>query len=282
MRRRALTLTLVLPTLLATLAVAAPASAHTTPEQGRVAPGAPPLYLALGDSVGFGIGAANPFTGGYVARLHSSLREGLPCPPQPDCAELGVRNLSVPGAVSRTLIAYQLPFALLELARRNWDGSVANNVEVVTIDIGGNDVFGALESCRAGLPPSDACVHDVRARLAAFERNFATTLRALRFAAGPRTRIVAMTYYNPLPACDLAPLAPLGEAVLEGDPALAEQGLNDLIRSISAANRVDVAETHGLLGPPELVGGEDCLHPDDAGHERIAAAFAAALDLPAR
>jgi hypothetical protein len=93
---------------------------------------------------------------------------------------------------------------------------------------------------------------------------------------------VAMTYYNPLPACHLAPLAPLGEAVLEGDPALAEQGLNDLIRSISAAHRVEVAETHGLLGPTDLVGGRDCLHPADAGHERIAGAFADALGLAAR
>jgi lysophospholipase L1-like esterase len=38
-----------------------------------------------------------------------------------------------------------------------------------------------------------------------------------------------------------------------------------------------VADTYGLLGSGDLVGGTDCLHPNDAGHQRIAEAFAAAL-----
>jgi lysophospholipase L1-like esterase len=38
-----------------------------------------------------------------------------------------------------------------------------------------------------------------------------------------------------------------------------------------------VADTYGLLGPGDLVGGTDCLHPNDAGHQKIAEAFAAAL-----
>jgi hypothetical protein len=31
------------------------------------------------------------------------------------------------------------------------------------------------------------------------------------------------------------------------------------------------------LGPGDLVGGTDCLHPNDAGHQRIAEAFGAVL-----
>ena len=38
-----------------------------------------------------------------------------------------------------------------------------------------------------------------------------------------------------------------------------------------------VAETYGRLGPGELVGGDDCLHPNDAGYQVITEAFAAAL-----
>jgi lysophospholipase L1-like esterase len=34
---------------------------------------------------------------------------------------------------------------------------------------------------------------------------------------------------------------------------------------------------HDLLGPGDLVGGTDCLHPNDAGHQKIAEAFAAVL-----
>ncbi len=68
---------------------------------------------------------------------------------------------------------------------------------------------------------------------------------------------------------------PLADVVLEGGPVL--EGLNDRIRRIAAANGVLVADTYGLLGPGELVGGTDCLHPNDAGHQKIAEAFAAAL-----
>jgi lysophospholipase L1-like esterase len=38
-----------------------------------------------------------------------------------------------------------------------------------------------------------------------------------------------------------------------------------------------VAETYGRLGPGELVGGSDCLHPNDAGYQVITEALAAAL-----
>jgi lysophospholipase L1-like esterase len=88
--------------------------------------------------------------------------------------------------------------------------------------------------------------------------------------------LIAMTYYNPLPSCRLASLAPLADAVLEGGPGVT-LGLNDLIRSIAAANGVLVAETYGQLGPDELVGGSDCLHPNDAGYQRITEAFAGVL-----
>jgi lysophospholipase L1-like esterase len=88
--------------------------------------------------------------------------------------------------------------------------------------------------------------------------------------------IIAMTYYNPLPSCRLASLAPLADAVLEGGPGVTV-GMNDLIRSIAASHGVLVAETYGQLGPDDLVGGTDCLHPNDAGYQRITEAFAAVL-----
>jgi lysophospholipase L1-like esterase len=111
--------------------------------------------------------------------------------------------------------------------------------------------------------------------LASFEANFSQILSRLRAAAGPDTVIVAMTYYNPLGSCFRAALAPLADVVLEGGPGL--EGLNDRIRRISAANGVLVADIYGLLGPGDLVGGTDCLHPNDAGHQKIAEAFAALL-----
>ena len=89
-----------------------------------------------------------------------------------------------------------------------------NDVKVVTIDIGGNDVFGVVSSCAAG--PTPECAALIQARLQAFAANFALILDQLRAAAGPDTVIIAMTYYNPLYSCHLAQLAALADAVLEG------------------------------------------------------------------
>jgi hypothetical protein len=64
--------------------------------------------------------------------------------------------------------------------------------------------------------------------------------------------------------------------VLEGAPGF-DGRLNDLIRAISAAYGVAVADTYGRLAARDLVGGDDCLHPNDSGHRIIADLFDAAL-----
>jgi lysophospholipase L1-like esterase len=249
-----------------------PASAEPDP-----APLGRPLYLALGDSLAAGVGASNPTVTGYVPQLYELLRQQLACQPagRLSCRSLALRNLGVGGATSTTLLATQLPEAVAELQARNGDRNPHNDVKVVTIDVGGNDLFGVVSSaCAAGSSPE--CVALIQARLETFAVNFALILGELRAAAGPDTVLIAMTYYNPLPSCQLASLAPLADAVLEGGPGVTV-GLNDLIRSIAAAHGILVAETYGRLGPGELVGGTDCLHPNDAGYQVITEAFAAAL-----
>jgi lysophospholipase L1-like esterase len=269
MNRRVVMLAGIL--VLGLVGVSGPASAEPSqPPIGR------PLYLALGDSLAAGVGASNPAVTAYVPQFYQLLRDQLACQPsgRPSCRSLALRNLGVGGATSSTLITTQLPEAVAELQRRNGDRNPHNDVKVVTIDVGGNDVFGVVSACTAG--PTPECAALIQARLQAFAANFALILGQLRAAAGPGTVIIAMTYYNPLPSCHLAELAPLADAVLEGGPGVAA-GLNDLIRSIAAAHGVLVAETYGRLGPGELVGGSDCLHPNDAGYQVITEAFAAAL-----
>ena len=238
-----------------------------------------PVYLALGDSVAAGVGASDPTTSAYVPLLAARLRKQLHCWPSWHCRRLALHNLGVSGATTASLIAdpAQLEAAEAELKARNHDWNPRNDVKVVTIDIGGNDAFAAVPSCLD--PTAPGCAAAVQARLDAFQANFDEILGRLRAAAGRRTRIVAMTYYNPLPACQLAPLTDLGSAVLEGGTPLVDQGLNDRIRTVAAAHHVRVAETYGLLANDDLVGGFDCLHPDDSGHELLAGAFAAALRL---
>jgi lysophospholipase L1-like esterase len=269
MNRRVVMLAGIL--ILGLLTVTGPASAE--PDQPPIGL---PLYLALGDSLAAGVGASDPAVTAYVPRFHELLREQLACQKsgRPGCRSLALQNLGVGGATSTTLLATQLPDAVAELQARNGDRNPYNDVKVVTIDIGGNDIFGVVSSCATGVTPE--CAALIQARLQTFAANFAEILDELRDAAGPDTVIIAMTYYNPLPSCRLAALAPLADVVLEGGPGVTV-GLNDLIRSIAAAHGVLVAETYGRLGPGDLVGGSDCLHPNDAGYQIISEAFAAAL-----
>ena len=53
-----------------------------------------PVYLALGDSLAFGVGASNPSATGYVARVYETLKKSE----RYQATGLELVNLSVPGA----------------------------------------------------------------------------------------------------------------------------------------------------------------------------------------
>ena len=90
----------------------------------------------------------------------------------------------------------------------------------------------------------------------------------LRQAAGPETPILTMTYFNPLPCCDL-PGGPLPPTVLAmGDGVL--RTMNTIIGGVSAANAAVPAEVYGLLGTGDFF---DCKHPNETGYAKIATAF---------
>jgi lysophospholipase L1-like esterase len=236
-------------------------------------------YMALGDSLAWGYGASDPDTKGYVPLFHDFLesKEWWNRP-------LLLNNLSIPGATSTSLISDQLPAALEELEARNgdWWWWPFNDVTVVTVDIGGNDLLALLDVCADGITPE--CQAAIGTTFATFSANFDYTLDELREAAGPRTTIVVMTYFNSLegPGCP-ADLVPLGEAVLEGNPAIGlPVGANDLIRSIAAAHDAEVAELvpggefPALLGESNIL--PDCVHPNDSGYQIIADAFVDAFE----
>ncbi len=235
-----------------------------------------PLYLALGDSLATGVGASDPAERGYVTLVHEDLRGKLECGrgTGSGCPDLGLVNLGVSGATTTTLLRDQVPEALEMLRARNRDGDSSNDVEVISVDIGGNDAFGVYPVCSEGVTP--ACIEAVRTMFASVSRNLATALSELREAAGPDTRIVVMTYYNALIGCDRSAAAPIAGVLLEGGVGV-PAGLNDVIRSRATEVGAAVAETYGQLGAGDLVGGDDCLHPVDSGYRIIADAFAAAL-----
>ena len=123
----------------------------------------------------------------------------------------------------------------------------------------------------AGAP---GCADAVRAALRTADTGVRAALQGLR-EADPDVPVAVMTYYDPVPACDLSALAPLSARVLEGQGD--EQGLNDVLRSAAQDAGALVVDTADRLASEDLVGGRDCLHPGPTGHERIAEAFAEVL-----
>lgn len=245
---------------------------------GAVAPahaqGGGPLYLALGDSLAAGVGASDRAATGYVPLLFDHLRNA----PSWRGRGLGLLNLGVPGETTTSLLrpGGQLERARAALAARNGDADPNNDVEVITIDTGGNDLLILLADVACVLNPEEpGCQARLENALASATANLGAILRQLRAAAGPDAIIIAMTYYNPFSGGGL----PLAEV---GDQALAR--LNTAIMAAAADPQVrarvaDVAPlfagqalrlTHMGRFPPDV-------HPNDDGYVLIGQAFVAAL-----
>lgn len=260
------------------------------PNAAAAAPPGLPVQLALGDSWATGVGA--PAGEGYVEVLHERLREDLDCTPARSpraaggCAQLQLENLGVSGATTTTLIAQQLPAAETLLAARNTDRNPRDDVEVVTLHIGGNDVTGPiLAACSAGLDAT--CSRTIATSFSGYADRLDQILGRLRAAAGPDTPIVLGTYDNPLRSCDIGAASPatadLGDVVLGGSPgfpAPLDVGLRGVMQQVAAVHDVTIADVFGALEDDvDWVGGGDCLHPVASGYAKVADAFADALEL---
>lgn len=227
-----------------------------------------PAYLALGDSLAFGVGASNPSTTGYVARAYEALRTSE----RYGDGGLELINYSVPGATSGDLLASggQLDLAVEEIGSRAQN---ANAVEIITVDVGGNDLLAlvapdspCLES--ASVEPCRSAFGEV---LSAIQSNLGETLRRLREAA-PEAIVVVIDLFNPYSGT--------------GDPRepIAEIGVgqaNGVIGAVAADPELGV-KTASVFGLFSGRGGQwiapDGIHPNDAGHAVIAEAVLAAID----
>jgi lysophospholipase L1-like esterase len=242
---------------------------------GHAAALPPATYLALGDSVAAGVGASRPELG-YVPRVADALRSARQCSSGSTASCLGESiDLSVSGATTTTLIASQLPAATSLLQARNGNATPDDDVRLITLTIGGNDLFQpVIAACQN--PTAPACSTTVATQLQQVATNLPTILGRLRAAAGRDTTIAVTTYYNGLaaPGCPAAALSQLAQVVLEGGPGV-PAGLNDIIRQAAQASGAVVVETAPVVEPAEIR--PDCLHPTDQGHADIAAAVARAV-----
>jgi hypothetical protein len=260
-----------------------------------------PVYLTLGDSWGYGQGATDPATTGYAAVLADTLVEDLDCSPARSenavdgCKHLQHLNLArgatetLPGVTAPIVASEQLPIAIPMLEDRNGDRNPANDVEAITLHVGGNDVTGAIQdACISGIDPT--CIAVWMTEMAEFEADLQAVVGPLRTAAGDETPIVLGTYDNPVATCWLfdafGPNAVfLGFMLLEGSPGSVDaqigvhlDGIHEVVRRVASENGAQVAESFGTLDAGDFVGGTDCLHIRDSGHQKVAATFAAILE----
>lgn len=243
-----------------------------------LAPGAPaaakeaPAYIAIGDSLAFGVGASDPASGGYVGLTYDGLRKS----DRYKDRGLELLNLGVPGATSADLLlpGGQLEQAVAEVRERQEDTSSADdNVEIITVDIGGNDVLGLAT-------PDSPCVKDplasdcqtlYEAMLDELEANLERVLHDLREAA-PRATIVVLDLYSPLSGRG-------GGAELVADYAVG--GINEVTDLVAAGDDLDVrlAEVSPIFrGRAAPLVAEDGIHPNDEGHALMAEVVLAAIE----
>lgn len=140
-------------------------------------------YIALGDSVAYGIGAPDPTNQGYAGLFYTNYLKRV----QPDL--LAYCNLAVPGETTASFLSK--PNAKSQL--QNFKDEIASaarsglRVSPVSLTIGGNDLLNVEGK-------SDA---DRQAALNKFDTNFSRILDEIRGQIGQADLLVT-TYYNPL------------------------------------------------------------------------------------
>ncbi len=269
------------------------------PGAGATEPGG--VYLSMGDSVAAGTRPNVPITDtAYTDVLFRRIGDDLGLAAHED--------ISCPGETSGGLISgvdshcfvpgmSQLDYALGFIAEH------PGAVELITIDIGANDVLG----CTAA-PNMEECIGLALPALAA---NLQHILLELRTATGWSVPIVAMNYYNPLMAYQLSS-DPFDQVLAAASPGLVG-ALNDLtlapvyeafgVPMADVAGKFKSYNTRGAVYPRNLryicgftymcerdgaalvlsdwkpdPGDQPDIHPTRRGHRKIASAFQSVME----
>lgn len=244
----------------------APTPKPTTEPSPARGGGADGVYLAVGDSVTFGVGVPRPQQNGYVVRVADALRATAAEP------RIGAfRVFAVPGETAGGFLERRLDDverAIEELGPR---------VELVTIGLGANEILRARRdpSCKPNRA-SEACGAVVAAATGAAASSLDAVVAGVQAAlarAGSDAVVLLLAYYNP----DRDPLAVASVAGSDGTvgcDALEERpGLNDRIACIAAGRSVGLVDLYRAF-----LGREDELtrfrsgdvHPNAQGYAAIA------------
>jgi len=223
-----------------------------------------PKYIAIGDSLSFGLGASEPNQTGFVALVHDAL-EGSE---RFSSSGMQLVNLSAPGATSRDLIQTggQLQLALNEISRSTLP-------PVISVTIGANDLLDLADADSPCLNEvqTEPCLGELGETLTNLQTNLGAVLESLRDDS-PDAILVVVDLYNPFSGTgDIREL-------------LADAGVQR-INGVIAATASDPglrATLASVFQPFQGRGNQwiasDGIHPNDNGHAVIAEIVLAALD----
>ena len=230
-------------------------------------------YLALGDSITFGVGVPRPQQNGYVARVADALatRDAAP-------RISSTRVFAVPGETASGFLDRRLDDVVRAIEE------LGPGVELVTIGLGANEILRARRdpACNADRA-SEACRTVVASATEAAASSLDAVVEGVRAAledAGSDAAVLLLAYYNP----DHDPLAAASVAGSDGsvgcDPLEERPGLNDRIACIAEARSVALVDLYDAF-----LGREDELtrfragdvHPNAEGYAVIAETILEAL-----
>jgi lysophospholipase L1-like esterase len=240
-----------------------PTVAGEPPSPGAEAGGA---YLALGDSITFGIGVPRPQENGYVARVADALAE-----PTAEPRIGATRVFAVPGETASGFLERRLDDVLRVIEE------LGPRVELVTIGLGANEILRARRDPACGDDrASEACRAVVEAATEVAASSLDAVVAGVQSAladAGSDAVVLLLAYYNP----DLDPLAAASVAGSDGsvgcDPVEEGPGLNDRIACIAAERSVGLVDLYdAFLGREDELTrfGSGDVHPTAEGYAVIA------------
>lgn len=249
-----------------------------------------PTYLALGDSLAYGMQIghlkqemklgtldAASFDTGYVNRLAAILRHSTP--------NLRVVDLGCPGETTTSFISGPCAFATNGkpfgnkplpmhvkykgtqlLAGLKYLENQKNNIRLITVDLGVNDLRADELTCRSA-SNFEKCLKSKWPKTAKnVAKNLSIILHNLRYAA-PHTKILVMTYYN-----WLGLRHPRSDAQVRDLNAIITRSARSIgattIHTFPAFN-----ESGKLCKLSLICGPTKDLHPTNAGYELIARLF---------
>ena len=183
--------------LVAALLTLVLAACATSGGEGARPVAGPGAYIALGDSLSEGVGASARGQSDFVSLVANRLP-----------GEFELLNLGESGDTSADLIEHgHLDQAVGEIEQRRGDDDPDNDVKLVTLEIGGNDLLniffdlvlpGTCPSLKEALA-EQACVESLRSALDEYSPNLAAAIDRLQ-EADPDLPIALMTLYNPFSA----------------------------------------------------------------------------------